>query len=136
MQVTKEELHHYWVGTKLLWSDIKTSLTILRRLLNGHTLTRRERRQLTRTTADIFRLVPFAFFVIVPFMELLLPVALKVWPNMLPSTYKDNLKVRHSLHLSLYMYSRAPLDVDHETRHLPDFLQDRTARHRHGPVNQ
>lgn len=105
MQVTKEELHHYWVGTKLLWSDIKTSLTILRRLLNGHTLTRRERRQLTRTTADIFRLVPFAFFVIVPFMELLLPVALKVWPNMLPSTYKDNLKVSYFTGIfHFYMY--------------------------------
>lgn len=94
--MTKEEIHHYFVGSKLLWSDIKTSFSIISRLLNGHTLTRRERRQLTRTTADIFRLVPFAFFVIVPFMELLLPVALKVFPNMLPSTFQDNLKVsRH-----------------------------------------
>lgn len=35
------------------------------------------------------RLVPFAFFLIVPFMELLLPVALKLFPNMLPSTYES-----------------------------------------------
>ncbi|CAO3607513.1 unnamed protein product [Mucor fragilis] len=35
------------------------------------------------------RLVPFAFFLIVPFMELLLPVALKIFPNMLPSTYES-----------------------------------------------
>jgi hypothetical protein len=35
------------------------------------------------------RLVPFAVFVIVPFMELLLPVALKLFPNMLPSTFED-----------------------------------------------
>jgi LETM1 and EF-hand domain-containing protein 1, mitochondrial len=33
--------------------------------------------------------VPFAVFVIVPFMELLLPVALKLFPNMLPSTFED-----------------------------------------------
>lgn len=45
--------------------------------------------QLRRTTSDILRLVPFAVFVIVPFMELLLPVALKLFPNMLPSTYES-----------------------------------------------
>jgi hypothetical protein len=44
--------------------------------------------QLIRTTMDIFRLVPFAIFVIVPFMEFLLPVALKLFPNMLPSTFQ------------------------------------------------
>jgi len=32
--------------------------------------------------------VPFSVFVIVPFAELLLPVALKLFPNMLPSTYE------------------------------------------------
>jgi LETM1 and EF-hand domain-containing protein 1 len=41
-----------------------------------------------RTTADLFRLVPFAVFVIVPFMEFLLPIALKIFPNMLPSTFQ------------------------------------------------
>jgi LETM1 and EF-hand domain-containing protein 1 len=33
-------------------------------------------------------LVPFSVFVIVPFAELLLPVALKLFPNLLPSTYE------------------------------------------------
>jgi LETM1 and EF-hand domain-containing protein 1, mitochondrial len=37
----------------------------------------------------LLRLIPFAVFVIVPFMELLLPVALKLFPNMLPSTFED-----------------------------------------------
>jgi LETM1-like protein len=35
------------------------------------------------------RLVPFAVFIVVPFMEFLLPVALKLFPNMLPSTFED-----------------------------------------------
>jgi LETM1-like protein len=47
--------------------------------------------------ADVFRLVPFAVFVIVPFMEFLLPVALKLFPNMLPSTYEDKLKKEEEL---------------------------------------
>jgi len=45
--------------------------------------------KLQRTTADLLRLVPFAVFVIVPFMEFLLPVALKLFPNMLPSTFES-----------------------------------------------
>lgn len=32
--------------------------------------------------------MPFSVFVIVPFAELLLPVALKLFPNMLPSTFE------------------------------------------------
>lgn len=35
------------------------------------------------------RLVPFSVFIIVPAGELFLPIALKVFPNLLPSTYED-----------------------------------------------
>ena len=48
--------------------------------------------QLVRTAKDLFRLIPFSIFIIVPFMELLLPVALKLFPEMLPSTYTDKEK--------------------------------------------
>lgn len=41
-----------------------------------------------RTVQDLARLVPFSVFVIVPFAELLLPIALRLFPNMLPSTYE------------------------------------------------
>jgi LETM1 and EF-hand domain-containing protein 1 len=33
--------------------------------------------------------VPFSVFIIVPAGELFLPIALKLFPNMLPSTYED-----------------------------------------------
>ena len=45
--------------------------------------------QLQRTIVDVVRLVPFAMFVIIPFAELLLPIALKIFPNLLPSTYES-----------------------------------------------
>ena len=60
-------------------------------------LYRRERKQLTRTTADVFRMVPMAVILAIPFMELLLPVALKLFPNMLPSTFEDKLKKEEEL---------------------------------------
>ncbi|KAI8140878.1 LETM1-like protein-domain-containing protein [Fennellomyces sp. T-0311] len=88
-QKVKDEAVHYWHGTKLLGLEIRISSKLTWKLLNGGHLTRREARQLRRTTSDIMRLVPFAVFVLVPFMELLLPVALKLFPNMLPSTYES-----------------------------------------------
>lgn len=87
--VVKKEAAHYWAGTRLLGSEIKISGRLQWKVLNGGSLTRRERRQLRRTTTDLLRLIPFSVFVIIPFMELLLPVALKLFPNMLPSTFED-----------------------------------------------
>ncbi|KAM3750068.1 hypothetical protein ACB098_04G009600 [Castanea mollissima] len=93
----KSTLQHYWLGTKLLWADTRISSRLLLKLAGGKSLSRRERQQLTRTTADIFRLVPFAVFIIVPFMEFLLPVFLKLFPNMLPSTFQDKMKEQEAL---------------------------------------
>ncbi|XP_047066967.1 mitochondrial proton/calcium exchanger protein-like [Lolium rigidum] len=90
-------LQHYWLGSKLLWADVRISSRLLVKLAGGKNLTRRERQQLTRTTADMFRLVPFAVFIIIPFMELLLPVFLKLFPNMLPSTFQDKMKEEEAL---------------------------------------
>lgn len=64
-----------------------------KRLIEG----RRERKQLLRTTADIFRLVPVVVMLIVPFMELAIPVLLRVFPNMLPSTFENKLQKEEEL---------------------------------------
>ncbi|RUS20608.1 putative mitochondrion organization and biogenesis-related protein [Endogone sp. FLAS-F59071] len=92
MQRIKDEAVHYWQGTKLLGFELKISSKLLSKVLRGGKLTRREYRQLRRTVADMFRLVPFLIFLIVPFMELLLPVALVLFPNMLPSTFEDKFR--------------------------------------------
>eukprot|EP00892_Ulva_mutabilis_P004804 jgi/Ulvmu1/2696/UM014_0152.1 len=88
----KHEAHHYWVGFKLFGFELRVATRLIWKQLNGASLTRRERKQLTRTTADIFRVVPFTFFIIIPFAEVLLPVALRIFPNMLPSTFQTQLK--------------------------------------------
>ncbi|KAF8497239.1 LETM1-domain-containing protein [Russula emetica] len=85
----KHEAQHYWHGSKLLAKEVRISARLQRKILQGETLTRRERRQLRRTTQDLLRVIPFAVFIVVPFMEFLLPVALKLFPNMLPSTFED-----------------------------------------------
>ncbi|KAL8653703.1 MAG: hypothetical protein Q9226_003737 [Calogaya cf. arnoldii] len=87
-QKIKKEIQHYWDGTKLLATEVKISTKLALRMAAGYELSRRENRQLQRTVQDLARLVPFSAFVIVPFAELLLPVALKLFPNLLPSTYE------------------------------------------------
>ncbi len=42
-------------------------------------------------------MVPMLVILAIPFMELLLPVALKLFPNMLPSTFEDKLKKEEEL---------------------------------------
>lgn len=87
----KHEAQHYWNGTKLLGYEIKVSTKLLFKMAAGYGLSRREQNQLQRTLVDVARLVPFSLFVLVPFAELLLPVALKFFPNLLPSTYESKL---------------------------------------------
>lgn len=87
-QKVKKEAAHYWDGTKLLVTEVRISSKLALKMAAGYELTRREHRQLQRTVQDLGRLVPFSVFVIVPFAELLLPVALKLFPNLLPSTYE------------------------------------------------
>jgi LETM1 and EF-hand domain-containing protein 1, mitochondrial len=88
MQKVKKELMHYWDGTKLLATEVKISTRLALKMAAGYELSRREHRQLQRTVQDLGRLVPFSVFIIVPFAEFLLPVALKLFPNLLPSTYE------------------------------------------------
>ena len=101
----KNEVNHYVSGFKLLYLDVKVSSKIIWKVLNGKTLSRRENRQLVRTVSDLFRLVPFSVFVIVPFMEFLLPVALKLFPGMLPTTFttssERDAKMRRTLKAKL-----------------------------------
>ncbi|QRG38622.1 hypothetical protein FDK38_003037 [Candidozyma auris] len=90
----KHEAAHYWHGTKLLGYEIKVSTKLLIKMVSGYGLSRRENNQLQRTIVDVIRLVPFSMFVLVPFAELLLPVALKIFPNLLPSTYQSKSDIK------------------------------------------
>uniref|UniRef100_U3F7T7 Mitochondrial proton/calcium exchanger protein n=1 Tax=Micrurus fulvius TaxID=8637 RepID=U3F7T7_MICFL len=108
-----DEVKHYYHGFRLLWIDSKIAARMLWQILHGSSMTRRERRQFLRICADLFRLVPFLVFIVVPFMEFLLPIALKLFPNMLPSTFETKSKKEERLKKEL----RVKLEV-------AKFLQD------------
>lgn len=110
------EMVHYYHGFRLMFININVCCKLLWRVLNGKTLTRREHKLLVRTTSDIFRLVPFSVFIIVPFMELLLPIAIKLFPGMLPSTfqtaveYEDKMKQNLKVKLEMAKFLQKTLD--------------------------
>ena len=87
-QKVKKEARHYWDGSKLLAAEVRISWRLALKMAAGYELTRREHKQLQRTVKDLGRLVPFSVFIIVPLGEALLPLALKLFPNMLPSTFE------------------------------------------------
>lgn len=85
----KDTAMHYWHGSKLLYTDTRIAAKLLRRMAVGRTLSRREHNLLVRVFADIARLVPLSFFVLVPMMEFALPFAIRLFPNLLPSTFEE-----------------------------------------------
>lgn len=85
----KEGVKHYYHGFRLLVLEIWLSSKYIWRFLRRKPLMRRERQQLVRTLSDVLRLIPFSAFIIIPFMEFTLPFFLRLFPNMLPSTFKD-----------------------------------------------
>lgn len=89
----KDGIIHGWSwtkrGFKLFGANFKISLLLLKKKIKGQPLNFREHKLLVQTTSDIVKLVPFSFFIVVPFAELLLPIALWIFPGMLPSTFAD-----------------------------------------------
>ncbi|KAJ8952880.1 hypothetical protein NQ318_006496 [Aromia moschata] len=125
VQKVKDEITHYYHGFRLLFIEVKISVGLLWRVLNGKTLSRREYQLLTRTVGDVFRLIPFSVFIIVPFMELALPLFIKFFPGMLPSTFQtakereDKIKQGLKVKLEMAKFLQGTLDqmaVQHKDR--------------------
>jgi hypothetical protein len=74
-----------------------------------------------RTTNDLLRMVPFALFIVIPFMEVMLPVALKLFPNMLPSTFQD----KHKKEEEMRQRVKVKLEV---AKFLQDCVEDKAKK--------
>eukprot|EP00930_Biecheleria_cincta_P057184 TRINITY_DN43158_c0_g1_i1.p1 TRINITY_DN43158_c0_g1~~TRINITY_DN43158_c0_g1_i1.p1 ORF type:complete len:615 (-),score=134.60 TRINITY_DN43158_c0_g1_i1:213-2057(-) len=88
---------HMWHGFRLLAINARTAAKLKNQVLAGQKLTRREQHLLETTTKDLLRLLPFSLFVIIPGAELLLPVALVIFPDLMPSTFTTNDQRRKQL---------------------------------------
>ncbi|KYO02138.1 LETM1-like protein, putative [Plasmodium reichenowi] len=90
----KKNIRHtiVWVKTGILLflTNMKISKNLIIKRLKGYRLSYSEYKLLIRTMNDMFKLIPFSFFIIIPFAEFLLPIFLKIYPNLLPSTFKND----------------------------------------------
>ena len=84
---TVHSWHWFKNGSVLFRKNFTISKGLLSKKLKGDELSFRENQLLVKTSSDVLKLIPFSFFIIVPFAELALPFVLKVWPQMLPSTF-------------------------------------------------
>uniref|UniRef100_A0A224XJI3 Mitochondrial proton/calcium exchanger protein n=1 Tax=Panstrongylus lignarius TaxID=156445 RepID=A0A224XJI3_9HEMI len=112
----KDEALHYYHGFRLLFIDINVSTKLVWKVLKGYSLTRREHKLLVRTVGDMFRLVPFSVFIVVPFLEFTLPFFIKFFPGMLPSTFEtatekeDKLKRALKVKIEMAKFLQRTLD--------------------------
>ncbi|EAN31901.1 LETM1-like family protein [Theileria parva strain Muguga] len=86
----KHTIHWCKTGSKLYAANVKVSYYILKKLIRGHPMRYHERKLLMKTMNDALKLVPFSLFIIVPFAEFLLPLVIRFFPQMLPSTFQTN----------------------------------------------
>ena len=116
----KLEAKHYWMGSKLLAAEVRSSVGLLGQIASGVELTRRERQLLRRIMGDMVRMVPLIVILVVPFAELALPPLLKFFPGFLPSQFQKSETrqdaYRRSLHARIELHGV-----------LADVLADHTA---------
>lgn len=84
-------------GSKQIYQEIKTLKTIIS-AKKYEQRTAYELRETQRIKLELVKFVPFIFFIIIPFAELLLPPYLMLFPNALPSSYALDHQHDHFMH--------------------------------------
>ena len=87
MESIRKTAKYYKDGFVLFFKEIRISSAYIWKIIKGENLTRRELKQLVRTSADVFRMIPYLIMIVIPFFEFLIPVYVKLFPNALPSTF-------------------------------------------------
>ena len=84
----KEMYHTIKQGGKKSWEDVKLYRRVLKQKSRNITLwTAYELHEIRRIKKEIWKLVPFTFFIVVPFAEFLLPAYILLFPNAYPTHF-------------------------------------------------
>ncbi|KAK3027078.1 hypothetical protein RJ639_040910, partial [Escallonia herrerae] len=81
------------MGTQLLLVDLLDTLGLLMKQLRGHRVTKRERKKIERTLADIATLIPVTILILLPVSAIghaaMFTAIKKYMPAMIPSPYSS-----------------------------------------------
>ncbi|XP_047311901.1 uncharacterized protein LOC124915260 [Impatiens glandulifera] len=80
-----------WMGTQLLFIDILDATRLIMKQFHGHKITRRERKKIERTLADIVTLVPVTILMLLPVSAVghaaMFAAIQKYMPYLIPTSY-------------------------------------------------
>ncbi|XAR67692.1 hypothetical protein NMG60_11002562 [Bertholletia excelsa] len=80
-----------WMGTQLLFIDIVDVMGLIAKQLRGYKITKRERRKIERTLADIASLIPITILMLIPVSAVghaaMLAAIQKYMPRLIPTPY-------------------------------------------------
>jgi LETM1 and EF-hand domain-containing protein 1 len=89
----KEELHKLWIALKQLGADAVRLYMYYATKQGFDTYTPMEYTDRQRIKMDLFKFIPYAFFIIVPGAELLVPPYILLFPNASPTPFMDEQKI-------------------------------------------
>ncbi|XP_076881224.1 uncharacterized protein LOC143529283 [Bidens hawaiensis] len=83
-----------WMGTRLLFIDVRDAFGLLVKQLSGNKITNRERGKISRTLNDIATLIPITILMLIPVSAVghaaMLAAIKKYIPSLIPSPYSSN----------------------------------------------
>jgi LETM1 and EF-hand domain-containing protein 1 len=83
----KYAIIHTWKSGKLFWLNAKIGYKIAKRIMRGENVSAIDRNRLRRALADIFLMLPFSIFIIIPGAEVLIPFYIKKFR--IPTTFES-----------------------------------------------
>ena len=112
----KREAKKTWNGCKILYRDGKYLMHKKYAItFHGEEYSIKDRKLMEQTSTDLLKMIPFSVFIIVPGAELLLPLCLYIFPNMIPSTFLSKSKKDEAWKA---MIQQRPLHADKIHRYL------------------
>ena len=66
-------------------------------MFHDEQVTIKEQQKMQTTKIDVLKMIPFSFFIVIPFAELTLPLCLYLFPNMIPSSFISKTKEEKSI---------------------------------------
>lgn len=82
----KNAIIHTWKSGKLFWLNAKIGYKIAKRIMKGENVSAIDRNRLRRALADIFLMLPFSIFIIIPGAEVLIPFYIQKFR--IPTTFE------------------------------------------------
>lgn len=110
------EIKFYYTGTKILIHNIRQSRAIIKKKQQNQQVHWREDRLLRQTKNDLTKVVPFLGIAMIPLSEFFLPIIIRTFPSLLPSTYQNEEQKKELYENNYYRKLRSAQQIQKSIR--------------------